>query len=134
MRNMQKIRIAFIKFGGLAAGGTEKYLQTLACNLPKDQFEVDYFYTEAVPLLGNSWKHPETNEERKKYMQDNNINLINVDCKARDDRNGPPHEWVETNFWDLFDESKYDIVQTGRSGYTEWLNFHKKDNLLLDNN
>jgi len=117
---MQKIRIAFIKFGGLAAGGTEKYLQTLACNLPKDQFEVDYFYTEAVPLLGNSWKHPETNEERKKYMQDNNINLINVACEARDDRSGPPYEWLETNFWDLFDESKYDIVQTGRSGYTEF--------------
>ncbi len=65
-RNMQKTRIAFIKFGGLAAGGTEKYLQTLACNLPKDHFEVAYFYTEAVPLLGNSWKTPDTNEERKK--------------------------------------------------------------------
>ena len=41
VKNMKKIRVAFIKFAGLAAGGTEKYLQTLATNLPKDEFEVE---------------------------------------------------------------------------------------------
>ena len=38
------IKIAFIKFGGMAIGGTEKVLQTIAAELPKDKFEVDYFY------------------------------------------------------------------------------------------
>jgi glycosyltransferase involved in cell wall biosynthesis len=117
---MKKIKIAFIKFGGLAAGGTEKYLQTLACNLPPEQFEVDYYYTDAAPLIGNNWKHPDTDPERQKYMENHNINLIKVSCKARDDRRGPPYEWVETDFWSLFDENKYDIVQTGRSGYREF--------------
>ena len=40
---MKKIKIAFIKFGGMANGGTEKYLQTIASYLPKDEFEVDFF-------------------------------------------------------------------------------------------
>ena len=37
------IKVAFIKFGGMANGGTEKYLQTIAAHLPKDEFEVDFF-------------------------------------------------------------------------------------------
>tara|TARA_R110002020_G_scaffold394715_1_gene604733 strand:+ start:27427 stop:28539 length:1113 start_codon:yes stop_codon:yes gene_type:complete len=117
---MPKIKVAFVKFGGLAAGGTEKYLQTLACHLPKDQFDVDYYYTDAAPLLGNTWKHPQTDPERQKYMENHKINLIKVSIAARDDRFGPPYEWVETNFWELFDENKYDLVQTGRSGYREY--------------
>ena len=40
---MAKIKVAFIKFGGMANGGTEKYLQTIAAYLPKDEFEVDFF-------------------------------------------------------------------------------------------
>ena len=117
---MPKIKVAFVKFGGLAAGGTEKYLQTLACHLPKDQFDVDYYYTDAAPLLGNTWKHPQTDPERQKYMENHKIYLIKVSIAARDDRFGPPYEWVETNFWELFDENKYDLVQTGRSGYREY--------------
>ena len=35
------IKIAFIKFSGMATGGTEKVLQTIAAELPKDEFEVD---------------------------------------------------------------------------------------------
>tara|TARA_R110000851_G_scaffold78423_1_gene173020 strand:- start:5315 stop:6436 length:1122 start_codon:yes stop_codon:yes gene_type:complete len=129
---MKKIKVAFIKFAGLAAGGTEKYLQTLATNLPKDEFEVDYYYTHAAPLLGNSWKHPTTDSERKKYMESSGINLIHVSCAARDDRYGPPHEWVDTDFWALFDEEKYDIVQTGRSGYREYPFDRMKKSLFVD--
>ena len=33
------IKIAFIKFGGMANGGTEKYLQTIAAHLPTDEFD-----------------------------------------------------------------------------------------------
>lgn len=118
--SMKKIRVAFIKFGGLAAGGTEKYLQTLACHLSKDEFEVDYYYTDGAPLIGNSWKHPDTDPARQKYMENSGATLIKVACAARDDRLGPPYEWVNTDFWTLFDETKYDIVQTGRSGYREF--------------
>ena len=33
------IKVAFIKYGGLSAGGTEVHLQTLAANLPKNNFD-----------------------------------------------------------------------------------------------
>ena len=119
MKN-SKIKIAFVKFGGLAAGGTEKYLQTLAANLPKDRFEVDYYYTDGAPLLGNSWIHPDTDPAREKYMNEHDINLIHVGCESRQDTYGPPYPWVNDNFFTLFDSAKYDIVQTGRSGYAEY--------------
>ena len=32
----------------------------------------------------------------------------------------PTHEWVDTDFWNLFDENKYDVIQTGRSGHPEY--------------
>ena len=50
-----KKRIAFIKFGGMAFGGTEKVLQTIAAELPKNIYEVDFFYCDAAPLLGQIW-------------------------------------------------------------------------------
>ncbi len=53
-------------------------------------------------------------------MEDSDVNVIYVSCAARDDRGGPPYEWVDTNFWSIFDETKYDIIQTGRSGYREF--------------
>ena len=55
-----KKRIAFIKFGGLAAGGTEKHLQTLACNLPPDKFDITYFYCDSAPYIGNDFVHLDT--------------------------------------------------------------------------
>ena len=51
------IKVAFIKFGGMANGGTEKYLQTIAAYLPKDEFEVDFFYCDAAPYIGLSLIH-----------------------------------------------------------------------------
>ena len=126
------IRIAFIKFGGCAAGGTEKYLQTLASSLPKSRFEVDYFYTDGVPLLGNSWIHPDTDTDRINYMTDNGINLIYVECEARQDSFGPPHRWVNHNFFEVFDSAKYDIVQTGRSGYAEYPFTEMHDSIFVD--
>jgi len=128
----EKIKIAFIKFAGLAAGGTEKYLQTLAANLPKEEFEVDYYYTDGVQLIGNSWKHPDTDRDRVKYMIDNGINIIHVNCEARDDRFGPPYTWINSNFFELFNQKKYDIVQTGRSGYQEYPFCDMKNDIFID--
>lgn len=113
-------KIAFVKLGGLGGGGVEKYLQTLACNL--DKFEVDYYYTEGIKLIGSNWLpyHPGTDPIRKKYMEDSRVNLIKVEAEARDDRNGPPYPWVNTNFFEIFDESKYSVVQTAKLGYKDF--------------
>ena len=127
-----KIRIAFVKFGGLATGGTEKYLQTLAVHLPKDIFEIDYYYTDGAPLIGNNWVHPDTNPERKKYMIDNNINLIHVSCQARYDVKGSPYPWVNDNFFNLFNPKDYDFVQTGRGGYEEYPFCNMSNSYFID--
>jgi len=38
-----KIKVAIIKFGGMNSGGTEKLVQSLAANLNKELFIVDYY-------------------------------------------------------------------------------------------
>lgn len=51
------IKIAFIHWNGLSTGGTERFLQTIAANLPKDRFYVDFYYSGQVA------------DHRKKYME-----------------------------------------------------------------
>jgi glycosyltransferase involved in cell wall biosynthesis len=114
-----KIKIAFIKFGGLSAGGTEKFLQVLAANLPKERFLVDYFYCDTAPYLNSDFKHLDTDLDRLEFMKSTPVNLIkfHVDHK---DISTPYHDWVGTDFWEKFDESNYDLIQTGRGGYPEY--------------
>ena len=113
------IKIAFVKFGGMCIGGTEKYLQTIASHLPKDEFEVDFYYTNVAPYIGPQHNFSDTDESRVEYCKNNGVNLIKVNVGFKDITQ-PTHDWVDTDFWDLFDESKYDIIQTGRSGHPEY--------------
>ena len=113
------IKVAFIKFGGMANGGTEKVLQTIAAELPKDKFIVDYFYCDSAPYIGSDFVHPDTDPSRLQYVKDNGVNVIKFDVGFKDLRTST-HDWVDTNFWELFDEEKYDVIQTGRSGHPEY--------------
>ena len=113
------IKVAFIKFGGMANGGTEKVLQTIAAELPKDKFIVDYFYCDSAPYIGSDFVHPDTDPSRLQYVKDNGVNVIKFDVEFKDLRTAT-HDWVNTNFWELFDEEKYDVIQTGRSGHPEY--------------
>ena len=116
---MDKIKIAFIKFGGMANGGTEKYLQTIAAYLPKDEFEVDFFYCDAAPYIGSDFKHLDTDASRVEYTKSHGVNLIKFNVGFKDVTK-PTHDWVDTNFWDVFNEDDYDVIQTGRSGHPEY--------------
>ena len=113
------IKVAFIKFGGMANGGTEKVLQTIAAELPKDKFIVDYFYCDSAPYIGSDFVHPDTDPSRLQYVKDNGVNVIKFDVEFKDLRTAT-HDWVNTNFWELFNEEKYDVIQTGRSGHPEY--------------
>lgn len=115
----KKTRVAFVKFGGMAAGGTEKYLQIIAAQLPKDRFEVDYYYCDAAPYIGSDWKHPDTDASRLDFMEGTGVNLIKFNVGFKD-VTIPTHDWKNTDFWEVFDEAKYDIVQTGRAGHPEY--------------
>ena len=116
---MNKIKVAFIKFGGMANGGTEKVLQTIASELPKDQFIVDYYYCDSAPYIGSDFVHPDTDPSRVQYVKDNGVNVIKFNVEFKD-LTTLTHDWVNTNFWELFDEEKYDVIQTGRSGHPEY--------------
>lgn len=105
----KKIKIAFIKYQGLTTGGTEKFLQIIAAGLPKEEFEVDYYYA-----------HPADNppnETRKQYLLENNVNLIEFSTSKQRVHRGKI--WLDdTNFFKIF-KKKYDLIQTARCGLFE---------------
>ncbi len=114
-----KTKIAFIKFGGMAFGGTEKVLQTIASELPKNRFIVDFFYCDASPYLGSDYKHIDTDLSRIAYCVENGVNLIKFNVDFKDVRI-PTHDWVNTDFWKFFKEDNYEIIITGRAGHPEY--------------
>lgn len=115
---MEKIKIASVKFAHFASGGTEKFLQTIIANLPKDKFEVDAYYTNAAPYLGSDFKHPDNDQCNIEYVKKYGVNVIPVSVEYKDVR-VPNHEWVNTDFYEKFNESKYDILLTARAGHSE---------------
>ncbi len=102
---MSKIKLAFIKYDGLGAGGTERWLQNVAAKIDKDKFDIDYFYTG------------EENPSRLQFMKENNVSLIKVRAKGKVSDWG---EWLDTDLFEKFDENKYDIIQTAIAGEKEW--------------
>ena len=116
---MKKIKVAFIKFGGMAIGGTEKVLQTIAAELPKEEFEVDYFYCDAAPYIGSDFKHIDTDPSRVQYVKDHGVNTIKFNVEYKDVTKST-HDWINTDFWEHFNEDNYDVIQTGRSGHPEY--------------
>jgi glycosyltransferase involved in cell wall biosynthesis len=113
------IKVACVKFGGLATGGTEKLLQSIAAYLPKDQFDVTFFYCDSAPYIGSNWVHPDTDPERLKFLQDHNVKLKKFHVGAKDVTH-PHHMWIDSNFFEIFNEDDYDIIQTARAGHTEY--------------
>jgi len=126
-----KPKIAFIKFGGMAFGGTEKVLQTIASELPKNKYDVDYFYCDAAPYIGSDYKHIDTDSSRIEYCLENGVNVIKFTVEFKDITT-PTHEWVNTDFWDYFDESKYQLIVTGRAGHPEYPFTKIKNTKIID--
>ncbi len=116
----KKIKIAFVKYNGLSTGGSEKLLQIIAANLPKNEFEVDYYYCGPAVLIGEPLSDSlNTDAYRVEYMQNSGVNLIKFNVGAVDHRKYTL-PWVNTDFWLYFDEGDYDIIQTCRAGHKEY--------------
>ena len=125
------IKIAFMKFGGMANGGTEKYLQTIASHLPKDEFEVDFFYCDSAPYIGSDFVHPDTDASRVEYCKSHGVNLIKFNVEFKDLRT-QTHDWVNTDFWEYFNEDNYDLIQLGRAGHPEYPFIHINKTPIID--
>ena len=114
---MRKIKIAFITAEGLNTGGTERFMQTIAANLPSDKYEVDYYYT------------PKVAQHRYQYMVDHNVNLIEY--------HGDYYtKWRyiclrNTDFWQKY-KGGYDLIQLGRCGYPDDIISRIKDTPIVD--
>ncbi len=113
------LRIAFVKFGGLSSGGTEKFLQTVAANLDRSAFNVSYIYCDTAPYIGSGYRHAGTDTTRKAYLEEADVKLLEFSVGAKDVRL-PTHDWVDTDFWDVFREDDFDLIFTGRAGHPEY--------------
>lgn len=114
---MKKIKIAFITADGLNVGGTERFMQTIAANLPQDNYEVDYYYTQPVA------------PHRYQYMVDHNVNLIEY-------KGSYYQKWRYlflrgSNFWKIY-KGGYDLVQLASCGYPDDINSKIKDSPMID--
>ena len=114
---MKKIKIAFITAAGLNTGGTERFMQTIAANLPRDKYEVDYYYT------------PVAAPHRYRYMVEHHVNLIEYQGEYY-------AKWRyiclrNTNFWEVYRDG-YDLIQLGRIGYPDDIISGIKDTPIID--
>ena len=117
--NEKRIKVAFIKFCGMATGGTEKVLQTIAANLDKNKFLVDFYYCDTATYIGSDYIHPDNELDRMAYCYGYGVRLIKFFVKHKDLRTYT-HDWIDTDFWDIFKEDRYDVIQTGRAGHPEY--------------
>lgn len=118
--NASRIKIAFIHCSGLSNGGTERWLQMMAANLPKDQFDVTCFYASGSLLVNQGVIVPDyipvyTDPFRFAYMQEHNVRLVEFKLAARDIAT-VTLDWLDTDFWDVFHEEDFDIVQVNTAG------------------
>ena len=113
------IKIAFIKYGGCSLGGTETFLRTIANNIDKEIFEVHYFYCDASPYIGSDYKHMDTDASAEESLRKNGVKLHKFNVKYKNIQ-VPTHDWIDTNFWDIFNEKDFDLIQTGRAGHPEY--------------
>lgn len=113
------IKVAFIKYAGLSSGGTEKTFQDLAIGLSKKIFKVSYFYCDATPYIGSDYLHKDTDLNRKKICQSNNIKLIKFNALAKDIRI-PTHDLIKCDFFKIFNKKNFDVVICARAGHSEY--------------
>ena len=113
------MRVAFVKYGGLAAGGTERLLQEIAIEIAKLGATVEYFYCDPKQSPGSSWVHPPNDERRKRHLEKNAIRLTKFEISHKD-LSKPDHPWISSNFFDFFREKDFDLVWTAKAGPPEF--------------
>ena len=131
LSHFKKIKIAFIKYGGLTSGGSEKLLQIIAANLPKERFDITYFYCDPAQDKGGVFHSHKSDLFRLAYMKDAAVRLVKFSVGEKD-LTVPTHTWRDTNFFSVFNERDFDIVQTCRSGHKEYPFTHIRKKPIVD--
>lgn len=123
-------KIAFVKFCGMAAAGTEKHLQSIAKILVKNNYIVDYFYTTNCSFT-DGYNHAENDDLMLKQCLEAGINCIKVHVGGR---HGGRDElpWIDTDLWEKFNEDNYDAVVIGNRGVEEYPFNHIKKTKVIN--
>jgi hypothetical protein len=115
----KRIRLAVVKYGGLSSGGTEKFLQNVALNLDQNRFYVEYWYCDTSPYIGSEYQHLGTDSNIKQKFENSHVSIKEFHVQAKDVRTRT-HEWIGSDFFELFDQRNFDVVLTGRAGHKEY--------------
>lgn len=105
-----KIKVAIVRHNGLFMGGTEKFLQIMAAEVNKDEFEVDFYTTNFMRF-----------EDREQYLKDHDVNIIKFykpwwGNLPKPWMNKLNHFWL----WLKFKKNYYDVVQITNFSWDEY--------------
>jgi hypothetical protein len=100
-------KVAFIKRSGLGTGGTEKWLQHAAIALSRNGYSIDYYYS-----------NENIDAHRLKLMSASDV-ILKPFCISNASAIAP-YDWIDTNFWDVFNQENYDLIQTAKYGPKEY--------------
>lgn len=103
----------------MSAGGTERWLQEMAVELTKRGYPIDFYYCDAAPYAGSDYKHAGTDINRLHYLKTNKVTLYEFKVEKKD-ISSPTNDWINTNFWDVFDQNRYLFVQSATAGNSEY--------------
>lgn len=103
------MKIAIITAYGMSTGGTEKFLQTVAANLPKNRYQVDYYY------IDNDSKR--CSNVKKQQLIEAGVELVPYQVEGYDIRYNYMRQ-VESTFFNVY-HSGYDLIFSGVCGLPE---------------
>ena len=117
--NKSKSKFCFIKYGGLASGGTERALQKIAAQMAIWGFKIDYFFCEPKVSPGSTWIHPPNELRWRKFLESSGVNLFEFKLSYKD-LSQPVHTWVDTDFFEIFQKNEYEMAWTAKAGHKEF--------------
>lgn len=107
---MSKIRLAIITSYGMCTGGTEKFLQTVASNLPVEKYEVSYYYIDS--------DKSRVSQQKMDMLIAKNVHLIPYQCDGCVTKRNCIYQ-INSNFFEKF-TGEHDIILTGSCGLPEY--------------
>lgn len=109
-------RIAFVKFSGMAPGGTEEFLRECARGLAKCHFDVSFFWT---PRGSRSDRWGEFERIAERNLTAAGVRTVKVNADGKKEWS-VDRVWRNNNFFEKFHPGDFDLVVSGRDGTFEF--------------
>lgn len=116
---MKKISISFVQYGGISY----RSLIDLAISLDKSIFDVKYFWCHPGKDLFSNFNHLQASSEQVlsevRRLKNGGVTPIQFSVNKRFIPD-PTLPWIDSNFFDVFEEVHTDIVFTWKAGKSEY--------------